>query len=69
MSIRQTKVYRFMDIYTACSIVEGFSGREHTEKEMEAAWQYLYDIKAYRWLQGWYGRTMQSLLEDGLIRK
>lgn len=30
-----------MDSYTACSIVEGFDGEEHTEEEIINAWQFL----------------------------
>lgn len=57
-----------MDIYTACSIVEGFSGEEHSEQEHIEAWQYLYDTKAYLQLQGWYGRNLRDLIEQGVIK-
>lgn len=56
-----------MDLYTACSIVEGFSGQDHTHEEHIEAWQFLYDSKAYKSLQGWYGRNIQVLLENGDI--
>lgn len=57
-----------MDLFTACSIVEGFcGGEEATEEQQIEAWQYLHDSgHAYR-LQGWYGRTAQSLLAAGVI--
>ena len=32
-----------MDTFTACSIVEGFDGCEHTDAEQQEAWQHLID--------------------------
>ena len=57
-----------MDQYTACSIVEGFDGEEHTDQEMFEAWQYLIDTGACWTLQGWYGRTATTLIENGLCK-
>ena len=69
MSIRQTKVYKEMNSYHACEIAEGFgSGENATEREQEAAWQFLVDIRADRWLQGWFGRTMADLVRNGVIK-
>lgn len=60
--------YDNMNMFKACSIAEGFCGGEDaTEEEKQAAWQWLYDQKAYLTLQGWYGRTMRDMLEDGYI--
>jgi hypothetical protein len=60
--------YDTMNMFRACSIAEGFCGGEDaSEEEQQAAWQWLYDQKAYLHLQGWYGRTMQRMLEDGYI--
>ena len=57
-----------MDLYTACSIAEGFADTEPTEEEIIEAWQYLHNSgHAYR-LQGWYGRTAQALIEQGIIK-
>lgn len=57
-----------MDLFTACSIAEGFCGGEDaTDDQKREAWQYLHDSgHAYR-LQGWYGRTARALIEAGEI--
>ena len=55
-----------MDTYTACSIVEGFSGEEHTEEEHIAAWQHLIDTGVCWSLQGWYGRGAMNMIKNGL---
>jgi len=60
---------REMDTFTACSIVEGFDGEEHTKEEQIEAWQYLIDTGAVWKLQGWYGRAAIQLLEDGICHK
>ena len=54
-----------MDAYTACSIAEGFDGEEHTEEELNEAWQYLIDTGLCWQLQGWYGRSARNLIEAG----
>jgi hypothetical protein len=56
-----------MDTYKACSIAEGFCGYEPDEDELREAWQYLHDTRVAYQLQGWYGRTAQHLIEQGLI--
>ena len=54
-----------MDNYRAVGLVEGFE--QGTEEEIIAAWQHLHDTGlAYR-LQGFFGRTAQALLEQGII--
>jgi hypothetical protein len=56
-----------MDSYTACSIVEGFSGEEHTEQEQLEAWSYLIKTGQCWTLQGWYGRAATNLIDGGII--
>lgn len=54
-----------MDDYRAVALAEGFEQAD--EPEVIAAWQYLHNTGlAYR-LQGWFGRTAQGLLADGII--
>ena len=54
------------DLYTMVGLAEGFV--EGTELEVVEAWQYLHDSgHAYK-LQGWFGRTAQALLEEGIIK-
>lgn len=69
MRLRATKAYKQMNAYEACSIVEGFSGRQHREQEVLAAWQYLVDSGLAWRLQGFYGRTAHALIAQGLLQK
>jgi hypothetical protein len=64
---RASKVYKTMTSYMATGLAEGFE--EGSEYEQMAAWQWLYDHKMYRVLQGWFGRSMEALLNAGEIRK
>lgn len=57
-----------MNIFEACSIVEGFSGEDHTEEERIAAWQYLIDTGNVWAMQGWYGRTAAELIKRGICK-
>jgi hypothetical protein len=58
-----------MDTYRACSIAEGFDGGEDaTDAQKVAAWQFLIDTGAAWSLQGWYGRTAQNLIEQGICK-
>lgn len=55
-----------IDDFTAAGIAEGWIEAED-EEQVVAAWQHLHDTGlAYR-LQGWFGRTAQRLLEEGVI--
>ena len=46
-------------------LAEGFE--EGTEEQIIEAWQYLHNTGLAYELQGWFGRTAQSLLEQGVI--
>mgnify|MGYP003336248853 CR=1 FL=1 len=55
-----------MDTFTAVGIAEGFIEAD-TVEEVTAAWQHLVDTGVAWQLQGWFGRTAQRLIEDGII--
>ena len=55
-----------MDDYLATGLTEGFIDAEK-EGDVIAAWQYLHQTGlAYR-LQGFFGRTVRDLLDQGII--
>jgi hypothetical protein len=57
-----------MTPYLASAIAEGFCEGENATREQQIeAWQYLHDTGLAYSLQGWYGRTAQQLLEEGII--
>jgi hypothetical protein len=56
-----------MNLYTSCSIIEGFSGLEHSAEEVIQAWAYLIKTGVCWRLQGSYGRTAQQLIEAEII--
>jgi hypothetical protein len=53
------------DIHHAISIVEGIESA--SVEEQLAAWQSLVDTGLVWQLQGWYGRTADQLIREGLI--
>ena len=55
-----------MDTYQAVGLAEGFIEAESEEQVLEA-WQYLHDTRIGYGLQGFFGRTLQNLLDEGLI--
>lgn len=55
-----------MDSYTATGLAEGFIEADSEEQVIEA-WQTLVDTGLAWQLQGWFGRTAQQLINDGVI--
>ena len=55
-----------MTTYRAVALAEGFE--EGDEHEIIEAWQYLVDTGLAWTLQGFFGRTAQRLIEDGIIQ-
>ena len=53
--------------YQAVGLAEGFE--EGTEEQIIEAWQYLHNTRLAYKLQGWFGRTTQSLIEQGVINE
>jgi hypothetical protein len=51
--------------YRAVGICEGFIDAD--EQQVIEAWQYLHDTGLAYQLQGFFGRTAQQLLEQGII--
>jgi len=57
-----------MTQYEAIGIAEGFVESD-TEEQVIEAWQYLVDTGMAWTLQGWFGRTANHLIENGIINK
>ena len=55
-----------MDAFTATGLAEGFIEADSEEQIIEA-WQYLHDSGLAYSLQGWFGRTAQGLIAQGVI--
>lgn len=54
-----------MDTYTACSIIEGFDGEDHSDEDIIDALQSLIDSGVVWQLQGFYGRLAKGAIENG----
>jgi len=54
-----------MTIFEATMIAEGVD--EADEETQVEAWQMLHDTRVAYQLQGWFGRTAASLIEQGVI--
>jgi len=69
MNYRATKFYKNLTSYMATAIAEGFcEGENATEQEQLIAWQYLHDKRIAYSLQGFFGRTCQNLIAQGIIK-
>lgn len=55
-----------MDAYTAVGLAEGFIDADSEEQVIEA-WQYLHGSGLAYQLQGFFGRTAQNLIANGII--
>jgi len=67
-NIRNTKLYKSLTSYLATAYAEGFcEGEGASELEQLTAWQYLVDKGTCWSLQGWFGRTATTLIEQGAI--
>lgn len=55
-----------MDTFTATGIAEGWIDADDAEQVVEA-WQTLHDTGVAYQLQGWFGRTAQNLIAQGVI--
>ena len=56
-----------MDDYTAVGLAEGFI-ESNNEKEIIKAWQHLIDTDLINNLQGFFGRTAERLIEQGICK-
>ena len=55
------------DDFTAVGIAEGFIDCDSEDDKIKA-WQHLVDNDLVWKLQGWFGRTANQLIEQGLIQ-
>jgi hypothetical protein len=62
----RSKFYRTLTPYMATGIAEGFEVAENEEQRRDA-WQYLHDTRLAYSLQGFFGRTAQVLIKNGII--
>ena len=58
-----------LDVFEACSTIEGWDGKEVSEQEVIDAYQFLIDTGVIWQLQGWYGRNAARLIQEGLCHE
>ena len=68
MSLFNQEGIETMNQYEAVGIAEGFIEADSEDQVLEA-WQYLHDTRVGYQLQGFFGRTLNQLLEEGLINE
>ena len=56
-----------LSTYEATGIAEGWIPAESKEQLIQA-WQQLHDTGLAYKLQGWFGRTAQNLIAEGIIK-
>jgi hypothetical protein len=56
-----------MTAYSAVAVAEGFDGEEPDTDKQLAAWQYIKDHNLHLHLQGFFGRTVHALVNQGVL--
>lgn len=62
------KKKHIMSTYRATGLAEGWIETDNMDEIIEA-WQHLHDTGVAYELQGWFGRTAEQLLENGVINR
>ena len=57
-----------MELDRAVGIAEGYEDAKNKEEIIEA-WQYLIDTGTCWKLQGWFGRTAEVLIKEGVCKE
>ncbi|MBI4151620.1 hypothetical protein HY496_01505 [Candidatus Woesearchaeota archaeon] len=63
---RTSDFYVNLSSFEAVGLAEGFVNARTLDEHI-AAWQYLVDTGLCWKLQGWFGRTAQTLIDEGII--
>jgi hypothetical protein len=62
------RIKAILSNHRAIALVEGITEAK-SEAEYYAAWQHIIDQGLHRTLQGWYGRSAQVLIEEGICKE
>jgi len=66
-TLRNNKFYKSLTPYMATAFAEGFCEGEGASKDEQlSAWQYIIDKGLTGQLQGFFGRTADSLINQGI---